>query len=449
MGSGQDGLRQYNAYRKRAFFPDLVKQAVEAMVGIMHRKPAEVKVPKAMEGLLTNATLNGETLDVLLRRINQEQLLTARVGIMVDVAPGAGPNTLPYLCTYQAESITNWDTEKDDEGRDILSLVVLDESGYKRTAELSWELDPKFRLMVSGQTAIEVGSPHGSSYATGTSDDEESIDTDSMIAPSIAGRTLSQVPFVIVGSKDLVHEPDVAPLLPVARIALAIYRGEADYRQALFLQAQETLLLIGASEPDDGESRRVGAGSVIDLPMGGDGKYVGVSGDGLSEMRTALENDYARANQAGAQLLESRGKSVESGDALRIRVGARTATLSNIASAGAAGLEQALKMIARWKGLNEDEVSVKPNLDFADTEFNVQDLVYFMDARERGVPLSLESIHDYCKKRGVTDMDFDQEMLKIVAEQAKAKELRGPPTIAVEKKADAPSGGGPGGGKAK
>lgn len=440
------GWKQYDAYRKRAVFPDLVKQAVEAMVGLMHRKPAVVKVPKGMEDILTNCTLNGEDVQVLLRRINEEQLLTARVGIMIDVPDGSGPNALPYLCTYYAETIINWDTEKDAQGRDRLAMLVLDESGFERDSELQWREVPKFRLMTAGLTAVELQSPGGTAYVTGTTDDKLGLDISQLTAPTLAGKTLDQVPFVVVGSKDLLHKPDVPPLLPVARLALTAYRGEADYRQALFLQAQETLVLIGASETDDGETRRVGAGSVIEVPIGGDAKYVGVSAQGLAEMRSALENDYSRANGAGAQLLEARGKSAESGDALRTRVAARTATLSNIAIAGAAGLEQALRIAAIWRGLNPDEVEVKPNLDFTEEAFNIQDLVYFMDARERGIPISLESIHRYCQKHGVTEEEFEEEMLKIVAEKARAKEILGPPTIASTMKSSTPTGGGPGGG---
>ncbi len=446
MGTSQPGLAQYNAYKTRAVFPDLVKQAVEAMVGLMHRKPAEIKVPKGMEGMLQNATLNGESIQVLLRRVNEEQLLTGRIGLSIDVPDNAGPTVLPYLCTYYAESIRNWDTSKDVEGRDRLSMVILDESGFKRDENLNWQLLTAYRLMVSGATATEIGAL-SAAYATGTSENGDDLLPETLLVPTLGGRPLDQIPFVIIGSKDLLHKPDVPPLLSVARLAFTCYRGEADYRQALFLQAQETLAIIGASEPDDGETRRVGAGSVIELPIGGDAKYVGVSAAGLAEQRSALENDYGRAASAGSQLLEARGKSAESGDALRVRVAARTATLSNIAIAGAAGLEEALRIAAKWRGLNPDEVSVKPNLDFTEEAFNIQDLVYFMDARERGVPLSLESIHNYCKKRGITDEQFEEELLKIVKEQAFAKKLLGPPTKAAEMKNATPPGGGPGGGK--
>lgn len=425
------GEKNYQAYKTRAVFPDLVSAAVDAMVGLMHRRPPHIELPAQMESMRANATLEGESLEVLMRRINQEQLLTGRLGLMVDIPTSPQSNVLPYLVTYQAERIVNWDVEAYPDGREVLSLVVLDESADARVpGQTGWARKTVYRLLIAGQTAVDLGSPVGAVYAVGETNNSNELDIGSVLAPSLGGRVLERVPFVLIGARDLVPNPDTPPLLGVSRLSFTIYRGEADYRSSLFQQAQATLALVGAHDTGEGESQRLGSGAVIELPIGGDAKFVEVSGEGLGEMRTALENDYRRAAEAGAQLLEARGKSAESGDALRVRVAARTATLANVAMTGAEGLQSALRLAAEWRGLDPAKVIVTPNLDFAEDEFNTQDLVYFMDAKERGIPLSLESIHRFLKKHDVTEKEFEDEIEAIRKEKAMQKEILGPPTVA-------------------
>jgi hypothetical protein len=69
----------------------------------------------------------------------------------------------------------------------------------------------------------------------------------------------------------------------------------------------------------------------LELAMGGDAKYIGVKADGLAEQRQALENDKEQAAERGARLLDFGDTARQSGDALRIRVAARTTNLTTLA----------------------------------------------------------------------------------------------------------------------
>jgi hypothetical protein len=186
---------------------------------------------------------------------------------------------------------------------------------------------------------------------------------------------------------------------------MAVYRGEADYRQGLWAQGQDTLVVMGGGEKE----YRLGVGAAIDLPPDGDAKFIGVSADGLGEQRQALENDKTRAAAMGAQLLESR-IARESGESLKVRVAAKTATLKNVALAGAFALERILKIAAEWMGADPAEVRVTPNLDFAESVPVGQDLVSLMTARSLGAPLSRESIHAYLVEKGVTTKTLEEEL---------------------------------------
>jgi hypothetical protein len=435
FGNAQsEGFKQYNAYRKRAVFPDVVNDAVEAMLGVMHHKPPTIELPDALEDMRTQATLRHESLDMLLKRINEEQLVTGRLGLLLDLPSDLQTgDVLPYIAMYAAEKLINW-----DEGRrdgivvDNLNLVVLDESEYERGTDFEWEWQEKFRILTLGDPnmlspdsgagdAVE-NQPRGQgTYHAGVFRDEmENFNLDAMVEPQIRGNTLDEIPFVFINSKDVVPEPDDPPLIGLSNGALTIYRGEADYRQALFMQGQDTLVVVGSAEEDF----RTGTGASIQLPIGGDAKYIGVQSSGLSEMREALQNDRAGAAQKGGQMLDNMSRQVESGEALNIRVAARTATLNQIALAGAFGLEQLLKSAATWIGADPDQVIVQPNLDFVDDQLGGEELVKLLTAKTLGAPLSLRSVHGLMQNKGLTEKDFEEEVAEIGDEAG--LELGGP-----------------------
>lgn len=414
MALEQEGYKAYLAYKQRAVFHDFVSEAVEHYIGLLHTKPPTIELPPQLEPMREKATLNGESLEHLLRRINEQQLVTGRLGILLDLPTNPDPaHPLPYIATYQAEDVINWD----DGGRTSLTvprlnLVVLNESGWERTDQFTWEQMTRYRVLALGDLLDNEGLADSAVYKVGVFDDKHATFSEGlMVEPSIRGTTLNDIPFVFVNSKDCVSTPDDPPLLGLARLALAVYRGEADYRQSLFLQSQDTLVVIGAVE----DNFRVGAGATIALPaiQGADAKFIGVDSQGLSEQRQALENDKVAAGNKAGQLTDSRSKTKESGEALSIRLAAQTATLNQLALAGAQGLERLLKLAAVWVGANPDEVIVTPNLEFADREMSGEELTQYMSAKAMGAPWSLESIHRMMQERGLTQMEFEEELAKI------------------------------------
>ena len=423
------GYQSYLAYLKRAVFPDLVDEAVEALLGAMHHKPPVIELPEAMEPLRESATLQNESLEMLLRRINEEQLITGRVGILADMpatpsqtdlavqASSRTDRDLPYLAFYGGTSIINWDAGRSD-GIQVenLNLVVLDETEFERDDEFEWQEEKKYRVLILGEADVNEATGIGV-YSVGVFRDDESLTftENNMTVPSRIGVTLDFIPFTFINACDIVPEPDKPPLLGLANLSMTIYRGEADYRQSLFMTGQDTLVTTGAGlEP--GATLRVGAEGRIDLPANATAEYIGVSSEGISEQRTALENDYTRAEGKGGKLLDSTSGQRESGDALKIRVAARTASLNQVAITGAYGLQNALRQVARWMGLDPETVTVTPNLDFAENVFVPSELVALMAARSTGAPISLQTIHTWLKSKDFTELDFEEEIDRIEAE---------------------------------
>ena len=408
------GDQAYVAYVLRAVYPDTFSGAVEAAIGTMHREPAVIELPAVLEPMRNNATLLGESLEMLLRQINAQQLISGRLGLLGDVRKDKEGHR-PVVAIYDELAIRNWDdTSKEDEDVD-LRLVVLDETGYELDESLEWVLKTRYRVLALTDEEGKLSS--SGIYASVTLEEQDELLNAELIAPGVMGNQLDEIPFVFVNSKDLSPTPDNPPLDGLAKAVLAIYRGEADYRQNLFMQGQDTLVRIGAVGADEDEVVRTGAGARIDVNIGGDAKYIGVNSQGLAEQRQALENDYARALQKSGQMLDATSRAKESGDALRIRVAAQTATLPQIAKTGAAGLERVLKSLARWYGADPDEVVVTPNLNFTASAFDGKTLVELMQAKGLNAPLSEESIHNWIHEQGFTDMAYEDELAKLATEE--------------------------------
>lgn len=416
MNQGQDGQSAYQAYKIRAVFPNYTSEAVRGLIGVMHNNPPMIELPPQMEPMRDRATVSRESLAMLLRRINEQQLITGRIGLMLDLQETPSLDSLPYVATYDAERIINWDDGRREQPvLQSLNLVVLNETENERLTNFEWREMIKYRVLVLGGVLPdeEVGLYRQGLYRDAGTDFTES----ELIIPEIRGRTLEEIPFVFVNSTDLLASPLNPPLLELANLCLTIYRGEADYRQNLYMQSQDTLVRIGA---DDTEKQRIGAGATIDIPQGGDAKFIGVSSTGLGEQRQALENDKNRASQIGSQLLDTTSRQKESGEALRIRVAAQTATLNQIALAGAEGLQELLRKAARWIGADDSKVTVRPNLEFAESGMTPADFLALQQGKDQGLPLSSESIHGLLKQNDLTQLTFEQELAKIGIDQKRA-----------------------------
>lgn len=415
------GQKVYDSYRDRAVWHDLYKNAIGAYIGMLHLKPATIKLPEAMKGVTSNQK---ETPHQLLKRINEEQLTTGRLGLLVDMPAVVNQlNPLPYIAMYYAENVRNWDNGADQQQGTNINWIILDESGYARESSdsFTWTSQTRYRVVQLGSVDNSGPGRYMSGLFQTAGTGTPVYDPANMVTPSLRGKTLDFVPFVFVNSKDLLSDIDSAPLLGLANTMLALYRGEADYRWNLFMQGQDTLVTIGgvkrADAVDPDAPLRVGAGSRIDIEANGDAKYIGVNSSGLSEQRVGLENMLARAEVRAGQLINSRVGDKESGDALRTRMAAQTATLQDIALSGGAALQSALRSIAVWMGLNPLEVEVTPNLEFGEFTLTGQDLLQMMGAKDLGAPVAYQSMHEYLIRRGLTTLTWEEEVARIRAEK--------------------------------
>jgi hypothetical protein len=81
------------------------------------------------------------------------------------------------------------------------------------------------------------------------------------------------------------------------------------------------------------------------------------------------------------------------------------------------GLEQLLKKLARWMNVDETQVKVIPNLQFADKNMTGQDFAQLVAAKQTGLlPISDAALHEILKSQNLTKMDYDEERAQMESE---------------------------------
>jgi hypothetical protein len=410
--NGQDkiGQRNYEAYRARALLSGFLTDAVDQFLGMLWHRPTtfELGMLEQYFGDDRPATSEGETLKQLLRRMHVQAFVTGRMLLMADLPAEELSNPQPYFCLYNAEKVINWDDGARQLARRTLNLVVLDESGNERSADLDWKWTNRYRVLKLGPLATnETQGAYQVAVSEGGTIDEAAFQ-----APEMRQKPLDQIPAVFVNTKGTTTEVGSPPLLALARRVLALYRMDADFRQYMHVSGQDTLFTKCA---EDGEVTSVGAGAHINLKNPkSDARFIGISAAALGEARAALENETTLCAKKAGEMLADNSKQRESGDALAERTGRKGASLIDIAQTCAAGLQQMLRILAKWLGASpaqQEEIKVIPNEKFGTPMFVTDDLMKLIQAYVLGAPITLQSIHEYNVAHGYTTLTWDEMVL--------------------------------------
>lgn len=394
---------EYRNYKMRARFPETVSPAIEGMAGLMGRKLNDPVLPKALQYLYEEATSDGLSLRELEDKIRHEVCSTGRYVLFVDVPTDGGQ---PYVATYPAEAFINWRTEDDR-----CTLAVF----YEEVEEIDPE-DP-FVSNYVGQwrvACIEVNPDTGRKQyvvriwrkSSDASQEQGAFYIEEEFFPTIKGESLDFVPVVVVGSRNLLFEPDAIPLLGVANKSLHYYRQYADYAMQLFMAANGTTP-YGTGIAKEDIPRVVGptgfwSSEAADASFG----FAEVSGSGISAQKEELENIKTEIAYATVRVLGDK-RAAEAAETLRLRFQSQTATLASIAKTCASGLRRALRFCSEWVGANPDEVLVSSDVEFIAEAPDPQLLQAIYQGIERGY-MPDELLIEYARRTGLHDMDVEE-----------------------------------------
>ena len=336
----------YAAYKTRAQFPEIVSGILRGLLGLAQQSTPTFELPAGMAYLEDSTTKSNTGLVDFYYSVLQEALTVGRVGIMVDIDDADG---LPKLVTYRAENIINWDGRSNATDEKCLKSVSVMEVDPETGDSLEYRMKEQ-----EGGFVIDV-------YADGklVSEGEE---------VTFRGKRFDKIPMVIAGSSDIAVDVDVAPMSAIARTAIQIYQMDADLRQGEYMSCNPFLVFSGISE--DFVPQAIGATTAVVLPPS-DARayYPSTDTSALNHVSNRIGQQYDRALAQGISLV---GGANESGEALKIRQQANTATLVAAAEATAAAIEKALMYVAEIMGIKQ-EVTFEAGTEFGFTGMSAQD----------------------------------------------------------------------------
>lgn len=402
--------RAYINYLSRARYPEAVAPAVEGMVGLMDRAPAEITKPQSVEYLDEAATPDGMGLQELLKRIRVDVSTVGRYALLVDVLEG---EQNPRIACYTAESLINWRTDGERVTLAVLHEAVREPKADDPFVEAEVDQYRVCRLDEEGYYVVEVYR-----RVKGESGEERIEMVEDPVYPERRGQHLESVPLIIVGSRDLMPQPDAIPLLSVANKSLHYWRQYADLAQQLSLSAMGTTAYVTGVEPGSERApTTVGPGTIWYLPQGAECGYMEISGSGIDSQREELDRIQREIATSAIQALGDQQREAESGEALRLRMQSQTATLASIATTTAAALERAIYWCAWWVGQDKPDVAVEQPTGFVSEQPDASLLQALIAGVERGqIPIAV--LPRYLRRTEVTDMTEEEFLQWAAAAQA-------------------------------
>ncbi|MGO4326744.1 DUF4055 domain-containing protein [Cupriavidus sp. 2TAF22] len=397
--SGQDD-DAYGAYKMRAMLYNATGRTLEALTGLVFRRPPTLELPAGMAAVQDDADSAGTPLLTLCERVVDELLQVGRFGLLVDyptqqngaitVGQAESMGLRPFAAVYTTEAIINWSTGRVG-NQTVLTQVVLVESVEVRTDEFTVESKPQYRVLdlLDGVYRVRLYRP----------DIAQNVPV-SEIFPLMQGKPMGFIPFVICNPNGISWVVAKPPMLDLVNVNLSHYRGTADYEHGLHFTGLPTAVITGHSSQgvnDDGtvsnEMWSIGSGEVWVLPeQGANAFYLEFQGAGLTQLKDALQGKIEMMVTLGARMLAQEKKQAEAAQTAEIHRSGENSVLASVANAASAAITRALEWMRDWMGQGGD-VGARLNTDFLPTGLTAQEITALVAAWMQGA-ISWESLFD-------------------------------------------------------
>lgn len=397
---------QHQAIIERTpFFPG-ASRTHEGLMGLLFRKPPKVEAPDAYRALLDIITIEGDSIVDLAEDVADETL-TINFGIMLTDYPVApGPMSLaeaidkgfgPRILLYPGEAILGVETG-----------VV---NGSKAPVRIRLQEDAKTireLVLIAGIYTVNL-------WRQDTTGDWAIAET---IVPTRGAKRepLREIPATKINTGRK-YVPYTAPLFDVCDLNKSHFHASSNLATCDYWMSNPTPWTTG-TKPSATIS--IAPGTIWQFEE--EGARVGMleyagSQAGQLDSRTATIRDYMAS--AGARILApEKTAGVESAQALEIRNAAQTATLDGVSAVVEGAINDQLKWVAWWLGLEEGELKLTMSRDFVNAKLGPEERKQIVAEWQAGF-YSHETAVDQMKAGNVLAEDYDLEAdREIMAQEA-------------------------------
>jgi hypothetical protein len=393
--------RDYANYKARASFYSVTDLTLRGLTGLVFRVEPALDLPSKLDGLKQSLTPEGYSPEQAVREAVKEVLGIGRYGILTDMSARRSVNNIPYLATYKAEDIINWEeivedgvrkpvrvvlieepsTTADVTTRVIRELVINDEGTYEMRL---WE-----ELTDERATSRRRGGLPSADYFYLASGSFEYVET---IVPLMFSKPLTEIPFVFVNPLDHRPRTDKPPMLDLVNTNLAHYRNSADYEQALWLTSQPTPYIFGID--DNHVPKSIGSATIWHAPDPNvRAGMLEFQGPGIQAQERAMEKKEDRMAIQGARIIRDFQQPNVKAETVRLQAQSETSVLVAAVQSVEEAFEKSLRFAARWAGSKEGEVDLHVNRDFIETRLTPPEILAIVTGWQSGA-YSRQTMHE-------------------------------------------------------
>lgn len=393
---------QYAAFLSRSVYYNMAGRTLNALVGTMYKRdPILENLPEWME---EDFTADGLSLKLAAKNCAAEVLSVGRFGMLVDIGSEPGHDKKPFVAQYSAESIVDWQVGRIND-RQILTHVVL--------AESSADTGLRYRVL-----ALEP-SPTGWSYVVAVFDgrdglpDLERAEPIEMFEPTIRGRRLDYIPFVIVGpfaNSPAIQKP---PLLDICELNISHYQTYAMLQHGRFYTASPVYTVSTGTGGEEPAEYMVAPDMVWELGAEGRASILEFSGKGLSTLENALETlEDQIATLGGRMIGGGENKAAESDNSLKLREANEQTLLLNAADTIDEAFNQCIQWMADFAGVvpqaKRAEMRFSLSRDFLTREIGSRELRAIASMYSDGI-VPLDVLYDYLRSAQVIPDGYSKD----------------------------------------
>lgn len=209
------------------------------------------------------------------------------------------------------------------------------------------------------------------------------------------------------------------PLLELAHLNVKHWQSQSDQDNILHVIRVPILVRIGVQATFDNQGKpvppefKVGTGSLTDLPMNGDLKYVEHTGAAVKAGREALQDLLDEMRMAGAKLLTPEKSATKTATQADEEAAQELSPLARMANHFADCLAQLLQFMADYRGLGDGgTVEMRGNFD---VDYMPEVSLPTLVAMANAGMLSKETLFAEMQRRGVISDEYEwaNELAKI------------------------------------
>lgn len=359
----------YKNYLYRAYFLGATAKSIDIFVAMLFRKELrytrkdEKDFSDNQKAILNNLNLKGDSIKTIAKEITTEVITLNRCGVLVDyqrvsenITNAKMDNSRPYIITYKAESILNWNV-KQINGKTLLSYIKLCEITNQNNGSNSELLYINKTCTLNDDNQFEIKIEK--------SNDNVQFEEVETIIPLMKGKPLNFIPFYFFDTGNNDWNVKQSIMLPLVNINQKHYLNGADNEWGLHLVGIPTPCIAGMKEAERKKFDFTIGPSKAWVFSNSDTKafFLEFSGQGLIAYEKAMdkkENDMAKL---GTRIIGSKKMVAETAKKAEIDNAAEESQLASIANNISEQLEKVIEFMFEWFQ-EPTKITIQINTDY-------------------------------------------------------------------------------------